>query len=145
MSIKYIDELTFDIYIKKEFINNIDFNKQENIENYLKEIFKKLNQKYNLCVDGFYNVYIYKDIYYGIIIHIEKEELDYYEYYKNKIEMRIISIETEFMYLVNDIPLNIINKISIENKDNNIYIKLKEELTNIEMMKLLEFSEIVYS
>ena len=145
MSIKYIDELTFDIYIKKEFINNIDFNKQENIENYLKEIFKKLNQKYNLCVDGFYNIYIYKDKYYGIIIHIEKEELDYYEYYKNKIEMRIISIETEFMYLVNDIPLNIINKISIENKDNNIYIKLKEELTNIEMMKLLEFSEIVYN
>ena len=59
--------------------------------------------------------------------------------------MRIISIETDFMYLVNDIPLNIINKINIENKDNNIYIKIKEKLTPIEMMNLMEFSEIVYN
>lgn len=145
MSIKYIDELTFDIYIKKEFINNINFNKQEDIEGYLKEVFKKLNQKYNIIMEGFYNINIYRDKYYGIVLHIEKEELEYYEYYKNQVEMRIISIETDFMYLVNDIPLNIINKIDIENKDNNIYIKLKEELTNIEMMKLMEFSEIVYN
>ena len=145
MSIKYIDELTFDIYIKKEFINNVDFNKQEDIETYLKEIFKKLNQKYNIIMEGFYNINIYRDKYYGIVLHIEKEELEYYEYYKNQVEMRIISIETDFMYLVNDIPLNIINKINIENKDNNIYIKIKEKLTPIEMMNLMEFSEIVYN
>ena len=144
MSIKYIDELTFDIYIKKEFINNIDFNNKEELEKYLKKLFKLLNNKYNIIIEGFYDITIYIDKYYGIILHLEKELLDYYEYYKNQVDMRLITVDTEFMYLVNDIPLNIIDKIKIENKDNNIYIKLKEELTHIEMMKLMEFSEIVY-
>lgn len=144
MSIKYIDELTFDIYVKKEFINNIDFNNKEEIEKYLKKLFKILNNKYNIIIEGFYDITIYIDKYYGIILHLEKELLDYYEYYKNQVDMRLITVDTEFMYLVNDIPLNIIDKIKIENKDNNIYIKLKEELTHIEMMNLMEFSEIVY-
>ena len=144
MSIKYIDELTFDIYIKKEFINNIDFNNKEELEKYLKKLFKILNNKYNIIIEGFYDITIYIDKYYGIILHLEKELLDYYEYYKNQVDMRLITINTEFMYLVNDIPLNIIDKIKIENKDNNIYIKLTKELTHIEMMKLMEFSEIVY-
>ena len=145
MSIKYIDELTFDIYIKKEFINNIDFNNKEEIEKYLKKLFKLLNNKYNIFIEGFYDITIYIDKYYGIILHLEKELLDYYEYYKNQVDMRLITINTEFMYLVNDIPLNIIDKIKIENKDNNIYIKLTKELTHIEMMNLMEFSEIVYN
>jgi len=73
MSIKYIDELTFDIYIKNNFIENIDFENKEDIEKYLKKIFKTLNQKYKIIIEGFYNITIYIDKYYGIVIHLEKE------------------------------------------------------------------------
>ena len=145
MSIKYIDELTFDIYIKNKFIENIDFENKEDIEKYLKKLFKILNQKYKIIIEGFYNITIYIDKYYGIVIHLEKEELEYYEYYKNQVDMRLITVHTDFMYLVNDIPKSIIDKIKIENKDNNIYIKIINKLNDLEMMKLMEFSEIVYN
>ena len=145
MSIKYIDELTFDIYIKNQLIENIDFENKEDIEKYLKKLFKILNQKYKIIIEGFYNITIYIDKYYGIIIHLEKEELEYYEYYKNQVDMRLITVHTDFMYLVNDIPKSIIDKIKIENKDNNIYIKIINKLNDLEMMELMEFSEIVYN
>ena len=145
MNIKYIDELTFDIYIKNQLIENINFDNKEDIEKYLKKLFKILNQKYKIIIEGFYNITIYIDKYYGIVIHLEKEELEYYEYYKNQVDMRLITVHTDFMYLVNDIPKSIIDKIKIENKDNNIYIKIINKLNDLEMMELMEFSEIVYN
>ena len=59
--------------------------------------------------------------------------------------MRLITVHTDFMYLVNDIPKSIINKIKLQIKDNNIYIKIINKLNDLEMMKLMEFSEIVYN
>ena len=144
MSIKFIDDLTFDLYIKKELINNIDFNNKSELENYLKKLFKLLKNKYDIKIEGFYNINVYIDKYYGVIFNIEKEELEYYNYIKNQVDMKVVTIDTEFLYLVNDIPFEIINKINISVQDNNIYLKIKEELTNLEMMKLLEFSKVVY-
>ena len=145
MSIKFLSDLIFDIYIKKCFINNIDFSIKEDIEKYLKKIFKILSKKYNLKIEGFYNITVYIDKYYGIILHLEKEEIDYYEYYKNQVDMRLITIDTDFIYEVEDIPLNIFNKVDVITKDNNIYLKIKEELTNIEMMNLIENSKLIYN
>lgn len=144
MSIKFISELVFDIYVKKHLIKNINFSSKEDLEKYLKKLFKLLKNKYNLEIEGFYNITVYIDKYYGIILHLEKQELEYYEYYKNQVDMRLITIDTDFMYQVDDIPFNIINKFKINIKDKNIYLIIKEELTNLEMMNLLENSIIVY-
>ena len=143
MSIKYIDELSFDIYIKKELINNIDFNNKEHLEKYLKKIFKILKDKYNINVEGLYNVNIYNDKYYGIIIHLENENLEYYDCFKNQVDMRIITVNTNFLYKVDDLPKNI-NKFDIIIKNNNIYLKIKDKLNKLEMMNLLENSILVY-
>ena len=105
MNIKFIDELTLDIYIKKELIDNIDFNKKENLE---------------------------------------KDDVDCYNCYKNQVDMRIITIDTEFLYLVDDIPFNLFNKINVYIKNDNLYLKIKEDLTKLEMMELLEMSRVVY-
>lgn len=143
MSIKYIDELSFDIYVKKELINNIDFNNKEHLEKYLKKIFKILKDKYNINIEGLYNVNIYYDKYYGIIIHLENENLEYYDCFKNQVDMRIITVNTNFLYKVDDLPKNI-NKFDIIIKNNNIYLKIKDKLNKLEMMNLLENSILVY-
>lgn len=145
MNIKFIDELTLDIYIKKELIDNINFNENNELEKYLKKLFKILKNKYKLVLEGFYDITMYKDKYYGIIFHLEKEEFDYYDYYKNQIDMKILTIEDEFLYLVEDIPFELLNKLGVQIIDNKIYVKIKEELTKVEMMKLLENSKVVYS
>ena len=144
MSIKYINELILDIYIKKENIKNINFNNKEDIEKYLKKLFKLLKNKYDIAIEVFYNITIYKDKNYGIVLHLEKEELEYYNYFKNQVDMRLSTVNTNFLYKVNDIPLSILPKIEIINKDNNMFIKIKNKLTKLEMMNLIENSVITY-
>ena len=145
MSIKFTSLLIFDIYVKKYLIENIDFSNKSDIEKYLKKLFKTLNNKYNISIEGFYNITVYIDKFYGIVLHLEKEELDYYEYYKNQVDMRLVTIHTDFMYEVDDIPFDILNKVKVSNKNKNIYLTLKEKLTDLEMMKLLENSKIIYT
>ena len=144
MSRKYIDSLTLDIYLKKEIIQNVNFKDKDSIEKYLKKLFQKLKEKYDLIIEGYYQVKRYIDEYYGIIIHLEKEDIDYLDYFKNQVDMRIIVENINFYYLVNDIPNDIIKKVDIINKNNNVYLKIKNELTKLEMMILLENSSIVY-
>ena len=74
-----------------------------------------------------------------------QQEYDYYEYYKNQVDMRLVTIHTDFVYEVDDIPFEILNKVKINNKNKNIYLTLKEKLTDLEMMKLLENSKIIYT
>ena len=143
MSIKFISNYIFDIYIKKCLIKNIDFNKKEDIEKYLKKTFKLLNNKYKVKIEGFYDITIYIDKYYGIILHLEKENIDYYDYYKNQVDMSLVTIDTNFLYEVDDIPLDIINKINVIVENNKIYVTIKEELDNLEMMNLIENSKII--
>ena len=59
--------------------------------------------------------------------------------------MRLVTVHTDFMYEVDDIPFDIVNKVKISNKNKNIYLTLKEKLTDLEMMKLLENSKILYN
>ena len=111
MSIKFIDNLTLDIYI----------NERDDLENYLKKLFKILKDKYNIIIEGFYEVTVYVDKFYGVVFHLEKDDLDYYEYFKNQVDMRIITVDTEFLYLVDDIPRDLLNKVNVFINNNNIY------------------------
>ena len=144
MSIRFIDNLVFDIYIKKKFLNNLDFNNKDDLEKYLKKLFKTLKNKYDLTIEGFYDITVYIDDFYGVIFHLEKEDLDYYDYFKNQVDMRLITVNTEFLYLVDDIPHDILSKVKVCVKDDNIYLKIRKELTEKEMMELTENSKIVF-
>lgn len=144
MSIHFIDELILDIYVKKELVCDVNFNNKDNLECYLKKLFKILKSKYDIRIEGFYEITVYLDKFYGVVLHLEKDDLDYYDYFKNQVDMRIITVDTNFMYLVDDIPRDILSKVKVYIDDNNIYLKIKDELTDLEMMKLLENSELIY-
>jgi len=144
VNIKFTNELVLDIYIKKELIDNIDFNNKEDLQKYLKNLFKTLKNKYDVVIEGFYDITVYVDKYYGVVIHMEKDDVEYYDYFKNQVDMRIITIDTSFLYLVEDIPNDLINKVDVTIIDQDIYLKIKEELSKVEMMKLLEISKVVF-
>jgi hypothetical protein len=59
--------------------------------------------------------------------------------------MKLIIIDKDFMYQVEDIPKNLLSKVKIYVKDDDIYLKIEKELTKIEMMKLLENSTLIYN
>ena len=135
MVLKILGYNTFDIIIKKEYLE-IDINIKEEIEEKIKEIFKKIKKIYKIEIEGFYNIEVYSDKNYGVIFHIKKEQLEYYDYFKGQIDMRLIINDTTFYYEVDDIILE--DKTKIHIKDNRIYLEIIKPLTKKEMMYLQE-------
>lgn len=125
------------------FLNNINYNLNINdLEHELKILFDKLKTKYKLDIFGYYIINIYIDNYYGTIIDMKKEEIDYIDY-NDEIDMRIIMHKITFLYLINNYyNLNI--KSIIYKYNNKYYLKLEESIDNISFSKLLELSEIEY-
>ena len=121
MSIKYIDD-NINIYIIKEKINNINIDNEKELENYLKKLFKILKSKYSIVLEGFYNVNIYVDKFYGIVICLEKEKLDYYNYYNDEVDMRISIKSSIFLYQIDNYKKG--KKIHII--DNNMYLEVTD-------------------
>ena len=58
--------------------------------------------------------------------------------------MKISIIDNEFLYEVEDIPKSLLNKVNVIIEDDKIYLKINKKLKDIEMMKLLESSKIIY-
>lgn len=141
MSIKFTDMDVFDIYIVKSKIQGIDLTNKDKLEEYLKSLFSLLKSKYRIDIVGFYSVDIYMDKYYGIVIHMEKE--DYYSYYKNEVDMKINIIESSFLYEVNDIPRALIDKIKIHIIDDNMYLEIISNIEEYEMMILMEHTNSI--
>jgi len=123
-------------------INNIKFDDENILEEYFRELFRILNKKYNIKLNGYYNVDVYKDNNYGIILEIENEELDYYNYF-NQVDMKInISKFDTFLYEINYDFVDRIKKniICYQYKD-KLYLKINN---NVDLTKILEFANIVY-
>ena len=136
MHIDIVDDLNMIIYLQNDRIKNIDFSDKSDLQDYFKDLFVKLKNNYNININGYYYINVYKDKYYGCILEMKKEELDYMEYLDGQVDMNIV-IDTNdtFLYEMNDyfnIDKSLINSV-------NVY-----KYNNIKMGKLLEFSNIIY-
>ncbi len=116
----------------------LDFNVMNQVEKELRDIFLRLKYYYSVNIQGFYEVKVYKDTHYGIILELKKDTLEYFDYYEDEIEMRIELIEVDFIYEVRDIlelPKDILKKSEVYLDKNKYYVKVKEDL---DMAQLLE-------
>lgn len=130
------------IYLKKQLIDTIDFTKKNELEKYFKELFLKLKEYYNIKINGYYNINVYIDEFYGVVLELQKEELDYYDYFDNQVDMHILTEEVQFLYLIED--YFIINELNISKL---YYYKDKYYILpniNTDYNYLLENSEVVY-
>lgn len=135
------------IFLDKIYLHTIDLTNQNLIEKKLIKLINKIQNKYKIDLNGYYNVFIYKDNNYGLIIDMQKEELEYLDYFNNQIELNIEVIEDSFLYKIEDIfCLNkyILNKCIIYKNKDNIYLKVKDTLNNFELAIILENGEIIY-
>ena len=141
MKVKLIDENNIIVFLNDKIIN-INSDSRVELEDELRILFKKLSNIYNLEIYWYYNISIYVDDYYGSIINLVKEDIDYIEYDKDQIDMRIIISKKTFLYKINNIfNLDIDSKIYKYN--NNYYLKLNKKLDNKKMGLLLELSELI--
>ena len=136
-----IDNNKFVVFLNKKF----DLDDKIKLEKYFKELFHKLKNKYNIEVNGYYNIDIYADKYYGTIIEMENEDLEYYTYF-NQIDMEINVFKSNFYYEINYnfLDKNILNKVVCYKYNDKIYLKIKEDIDEITLSKLLEYSNVLY-
>ena len=135
------------IYLNQFNLIDIDFKNKDILEDSFKKLLKKLNNYYHIDINGYYNINVYIDSYYGAILQIEKESLDYYDYFESDtIAMRIKKIDVDFLYEVEDFLFakDFLNKFKLITKNNHIYLKIIDDLSYKEYLLLTEMSKIVY-
>lgn len=140
MKIIVNDDINMIIFLNNEYLNKHNYN-DDDLESYFKELFLTLKNIYEIEISGYYNIDVYIDKKYGVILELEKEELEYLDYYDNQVDMCITIHNSNFLYCLNDIDF--FNQ-SIYVYKNKIYGLLNEEINNYEMGLLMEYSEIEY-
>lgn len=133
---KHDDNLV--VFLNKKIAPKNINNKIE-LEKNFQKIFNKLNNIYNLDLNGNYEINIYDNKEYGIILEIKKEEIEYFDYY-DTIDMHLnISKYKDILYKTT----NIIKNTNIYEYKGELYI----EPIDIEFNKLgilIENGEIIY-
>lgn len=145
MHINYLDDDNLVIFLTKEKLGNINFEIYDEIEQYFRKLFINLKQNYSIKLNGYYNIKIYKDKLYGIVLEIKGEDIDYLDLFDNQVEMNIEIKEGSILYQIDDyFFLNNKNDMEIYKYQNKLYILLKNKISNEEYLKLIEFSNLVY-
>jgi len=131
------------LYLNNALYENIDLKDKENLNKSIKKLLLKLHDNYNLDFKGYYDITLYVDRNYGVIIEIKKEELEYLDYFGNSIEINTKILEDSFLYEMNDIIFN--DNYLLYTLNGNIYIKINKPVNSVFMGTLLEkTNKIIY-
>lgn len=134
------------VYLKKTAIDNFDLTDEEKLEQYFKDLFLSLKKRYDLEVNGYYNIDVYADKYYGMILEIENMDADYYRYFSG-IDMKInVLKDSSFLY---EIDFECLEKIDLRKficyqENDKIYLQIKDVVDDIALGSILEYACIVY-
>jgi len=60
------------IYLSNDYLKQMNFNIKENVEKQFKKLFIKIKDIYNINMSGYYEVIVYVNDIYGMIIELEK-------------------------------------------------------------------------
>ena len=138
------DESNIIIFLNKSLIENIDLEDRENLEEYFRKIFLKLKKMYDIIINGYFIIDVYIDNNYGMIMELNKEELEYFDYFDNQVDMRIIiHDDVKFLYEIEDILLldkKELKKYNVYYYKNKYYLDPKGELTFMDIGHIVEFN-----
>ncbi|MEG0025904.1 MAG: hypothetical protein RR847_02000 [Bacilli bacterium] len=148
MKISINDDVNTTLFLSKAYIDDIDFANRIDIEIYFKELFKKLKKFYNLDIKGFYDILIYTDKYYGTLILLKQEIVEYDDYFDNHIDMHFsIKEYSSFLYELTDLFFlenKVLDNVLIYFFNDHIYVRIIKKMDDIEMGRLIENSKIIY-
>ena len=124
------------------FLNG-QFIQTDNLDKYFRKLLLSLNKKYEIPLKGYYNINVYEDKNYGMVLELIYEDMEYYNYF-DQIDLNInIMADNEFLYKIKyEFLDNITNNGIVCYKYNNeLYLQLKNQKN---LFHILEFIEVVY-
>ena len=138
MKISIIDDSII-VFLNKNLCV-VDYNDAALLENLLRKLFDRLNTYYKIEIKGYYDANIYLDKYYGSVIELINDRIDYYD--TTEVDMRIKIVDTNILYKVDDIP-HLDSQYQAYLYRGDIYVVLDEASVK-DIMILTELSDIVY-
>ena len=146
MKIVNQDENCMTIFLNKYYIRDLNFDIKHDLESYFKNLFLKLKRYYDINISGYYNIDVYVDDNYGLIMNLSKEDIEYYDYFDNQIDMRITIKNNKFLYCVGDpFIFNIKSDYLIYWFKNKYYIDLTNNINEFDIINLMEYADIIYN
>lgn len=140
-----LDNIT--IYLNKDYLNKINFNLEENVEKEFRKLFLKIKNIYNINMRGYYEVIVYVNNNYGIIIELEKDDDDYVKIFGDTLDMKIVfKFDSDIYYKLEEFENYNFEDYHLYYDNNNFYIKLNknDNINYSEYLKLIENSTIIY-
>ena len=143
MKINIISDIEYIIYLYN-LTSDFEFNNEENIEKFLRQLFIKLKNFYNITIEGYFDVDVYIDDYYGMVLDLKKEIFEYYDYFDNQVEMKIVINKCKFLFLVDYFDFDK-NKYDVYKYLDKIYLLPKIKINKSEMSLLMEMSTLIFN
>jgi len=149
MKVEHVSEYNFYIYLNKYYLADLELNDKQCVEEYFKKVFINLKNNYHLDIYGYYNIRVYANKQYGIIIDVFKLSNDYFKMPGNKVDMKImIDSDNKFLYEIIDYFLIESYKNCIKNiyyKDEKYYLELDDTVDDVFYLYLIEHSNIIFN
>lgn len=140
MKILSIDEEYIELLLLNMDIHILD--DRISLEEKFRDIFLKLKELYAIDIEGYYTIDIYVDDMMGMVVVIEKEDVEYFDIFDDQVDMRIaIHQNSSILYEIED-NFEILNHIDLDMYvyKNKFYGKLIKPLSLLEIGYLLEYS-----
>lgn len=144
MKIEKISENSFNVYLNKFYLKNSDLETKTDLEEYFKSFFLTLKKYYHISMEGFYVIQVYQDSYYGIVLHIVKEDFEYFDL--EVVDMRIRLKKSCFLYHLEDEDglESLLSFGDFYQINDHLYLKLNKDLNNYQLGQLEEFTTLIF-
>lgn len=148
MKLEKLSDDNIIVFLNKFYIKKLDFSIDKNLDKSFKGLFKIMSNYYDIEIIGCYNIKIYQDNICGYIINIEREDIDFYNYYDDHIDMRINIIKGDkFIFKVDEnsvIDSNVLKYVYIIKNNDNLYLIPKRTINQYELGNIIENTKIIY-
>ena len=132
------DDFNIEVFLGQETFN---LDCKDNLEEYLKQFFSRLKKYYNIEIKGFYDIDLYADKNYGIVLDIYKENIDFEPIF-NSIDMKITINKCKFLYKLSDYKFEYLGDLYYYN--GAYYLDLIKQINEKQLLELIEEVEIIY-
>ena len=148
MKLEKLSDDNIIVFLNKLYIKKLGFSTDNNLDDNFKNLFKIISEQYDIDIVGYYDIKLYQDNIYGYILNIKREDIDFYNYYDDHIDMKISIIKNgRFLFLLDQnsvINDRILKYVYLIKNGGNIYLLPKKTINQYDLGYVIENTKIVY-
>lgn len=141
------DDVNMIIFLNKMYLKEIHFHEYDELEKEFKNLLKVLKRYYHINISGYYDVDVYLDSFYGAVLELNHEEMEYFGYFDDEIEIQLKIRHIDFLYKIEDpffLDSSLKSKVSIYKYKQKLYLKINKKIDDFLLGKIIENSKIQY-